>query len=59
MINSGNFTPIFCKSTDTKPTGPEIPNGTVIIEVDTYKADFYDAETNTWPHCAGGNGAIE
>ena len=37
-----------CLSTDTKPTGDSIANGSRLMEIDTSKLYFYDAESETW-----------
>lgn len=43
---------IYCKSTDVKPIreyqGKPIPNGSILIEIDTGDSYFYDEETHTW-----------
>lgn len=36
----------YCLSTDTKPTG--VANGSCIIEMDTGKIYFFDAENGQW-----------
>ena len=38
----------FCLSTDTKPTGDLIGNGSDLLEMDTGKVCFYDAEGVQW-----------
>ena len=37
-----------CLSTDIKPTGPSIGNGSSLVEMDTKKVFFYDAEGVQW-----------
>ena len=37
-------TTMFGLSTDTKPTGSGVPNGSAFIEMDTSKIYFYDAD---------------
>lgn len=37
-----------CKSTDIKPTGGDVPNGSDLYEMDTGDIYMYDAETKTW-----------
>lgn len=48
--NSGEFHvdvhDIRCKSTDSKPTG--VPNGSSLIEMDTGKVYFFDADSSQW-----------
>ena len=36
----------FCLSTDTKPLN--VPNGTILIEIDTSKIFLFDAENEVW-----------
>lgn len=36
----------FCNSTDTKQL--DVPNGSFLIEIDTSKRYFFDAEFKTW-----------
>lgn len=38
----------FGLSTDAKPTGPEIGNGSCYLEMDSGKIWFYDAENSQW-----------
>lgn len=40
-------TTMFCLSTDTKPT-VGVVNGSVIIEMDTSKIYFFDADGSQW-----------
>ena len=35
-------------STDNKPTGPDIGNGSAIWEMDTRHMSFYDEASQTW-----------
>ena len=37
-----------CLSTDTKPTGEGIANGSRLMEMDTAKLYMYDAENAEW-----------
>jgi hypothetical protein len=37
---------VFCKSTDTKPVSA--PNGSSLVEMDTGKVYFFDADSNQW-----------
>jgi len=37
-----------CLSTDTKPTGDYILNGSKLIEMDTSKVYIYDADNELW-----------
>ena len=37
-----------CKSTDTKPTGAHIANGSKLLEMDTSILYIYDAESREW-----------
>lgn len=37
-----------CLSTDTKPTGDHIQNGSKLIEMDTGKVFLYDAQGKVW-----------
>ena len=39
---------MFCLSTDTKPTSDKVPNASLMIEMDTMKAFFWDAENKRW-----------
>lgn len=43
-------------STDTKPTGVSVGNGWSIIEMDTGKVFFYNAEDEEWLEFAGSGG---
>ena len=45
----------FGKSTDTKPTSEEWVTGSVLIEVDTGKAYFYEEEADVWYQVGGGS----
>lgn len=38
----------FGLSTDTKPTGAEVANGSCFLEMDTSKIYFYDADGAEW-----------
>lgn len=38
----------FGLSTDTKPTGAEVANGSCFLELDTSKIYFYDADGGQW-----------
>lgn len=38
----------FGKSTDTKPTGDTVGNGSAFIEMDSGKLYFYDADGAEW-----------
>ena len=42
---SENF---FGMSTDEKPTGDAVGNGSCFVELDTHKFFFYDAENAQW-----------
>lgn len=35
-------------STDTKPTGERVPNGSAFVEMDTGKVYMYDAANAQW-----------
>lgn len=35
-------------STDSKPSGPDVPNGFPFVEMDTAKIYLYDAANDTW-----------
>lgn len=35
-------------SSDTKPTGPMVANGSIFLEMDTGKVFVYDEENKTW-----------
>ncbi len=35
-------------STDTKPVGTDIPNGSVFVEINTSKVYMYSLSTQTW-----------
>lgn len=37
-----------CLSTDNKPTGDQIFNGSQLTEMDTSTVYFYDAENGVW-----------
>lgn len=37
-----------CLSTDEKPTGGDLFNGSKLIEMDTGKTLYYDADNETW-----------
>ena len=39
---------LFGLSTDSKPTGDTVGNGSCFLEMDTGKAYFYDAENSQW-----------
>ena len=41
-------TTMFGLSTDTKPTGTGVVNGSAFIEMDTGKIYFFDATGNQW-----------
>ena len=41
-------TTMFGLSTDSKPTGTDVANGSVFIEMDTGKAYFYNAQRAVW-----------
>lgn len=49
------YVEIACKSTDTKPTCEEWVSGSVLIEVDTGNAYFYEEEADTWNQAGGGS----
>ena len=38
----------YCVSSDTKPTGAEIGNGSSLVEMDTGKIYFFDAGAGQW-----------
>ena len=46
---------VYCKRTDTKPTSEEWVTGSVLIEVDTGKAYFYEEEADEWHQVGGGS----
>ena len=46
---------VYCKSLDTKPTSEEWVTGSVLIEVDTGKAFFYEEEADEWHQVGGGS----
>ena len=46
---------VYCKSTDTKPTSEEWVTGSVLIEVDTGTAYFYEEEADEWHQVGGGS----
>ena len=46
---------VYCKSTDTTPTSEEWVTGSVLIEVDTGKAYFYEEEADEWHQVGGGS----
>ena len=52
-----HYVEISCKSTDEKPTSEEWVTGSVLLEVDTSKAYFYEEESDTWKPAGGGNNA--
>lgn len=37
-----------CLSTDEKPTGGDLYNGSQLVEIDTGKTCYYDMENETW-----------
>ena len=37
-----------CLSTDTKPTGEEIANGSELMEMDTSTLYLYDSDSGVW-----------
>lgn len=37
-----------CLSTDTKPTGADVANGSKLLELDTSTLYIYDAENQQW-----------
>lgn len=45
-----------CLSTDTKPTGPSIGNGSYLREMDTGDEYAYDAQNDIWRAGSGGGG---
>lgn len=45
---------LFGLSTDTKPTGAEVANGSCFLEMDTAKIFFYDADGETWREWGAG-----
>ena len=49
------YVEIACKSTDTKPTNEEWVSGSVLIEVNTGRAYFYEEEADTWNPAGGGS----
>lgn len=48
---------IRCLSTDTKPT-QNIPNGSVLIEMDTGKGYLFDAENAEWHELPSGGSVV-
>lgn len=42
-----------CLSTDEKPTGGDLYNGSKLIEMDTGKVCYYDADGETWIEFGG------
>ena len=51
MVNAryeGDFSTFFGLHDDEKPTGDDITNGSVFVEIDTGKVYFYDAENEQW-----------
>lgn len=48
MISYGNIWNIDGKSTDEKPVGKDVPNGSVFYEMDTGKVFKFDAEARVW-----------
>ena len=46
-------------STDTKPTGEHVVNGSTFIEMDTSKKYYYDEENKLWYDSKGSNGEDE
>ena len=46
--NTEKKSEIYGMSTDTRPIGNEIPNGSIFIEMDTGIIHFYDAEAQQW-----------
>lgn len=47
-IKATYYTEGFCVSSDTKPTGDSVGNGSSLIEMDTGEVYFFDAEDKTW-----------
>ena len=45
-----------CLSTDEKPTGGDLYNGSKLDEIDTGKSYRYNAAGETWVEWASGNG---
>ena len=45
---------IYCLSTDTKPT--DVPNGSILIEMDTSTIYTFDEAGSTWNEWGGENG---
>lgn len=48
---------VRCLSTDTKPT-QNIPNGSVLIEIDTAKGYLFDAESGVWHEVPAGSAVV-
>ena len=46
----------YCVADDTKPTGGSIANGSRLIEIDTGKVYFFNAEDGEWDEFAAGGG---
>ena len=44
----GKFIEGVCLSTDTKPTGNEIANGSILLEMDTSTLYMYDRDSTEW-----------
>ena len=44
----GKFIEGVCLSTDTKPTGSEIANGSILLEMDTSTLYMYDRDSTEW-----------
>jgi len=47
----------YCVAADTKPTGGSIANGSRLIEMDTGKVFFFDAESGEWDEFGSGGGS--
>lgn len=62
MISYGNVWNVDGKSTDEKPVGDEVPNGSRFNEMDTSFLYVYDADTKTWiaqsSICSGGGSGV-
>ena len=45
---SKTYIEYYCLSTDTKPSGAHIANGSVLLEMDTGTVYFWDEAGSTW-----------
>lgn len=42
------YATVVCLSSDTKPGGDLIANGSILLEMDTKKTYLFDAANDTW-----------